>query len=57
MFGINTNLPQEEVQVILPEKEVSDVPGDGPYISTNEIFIVMWKDQVQRSMIENTVFY
>ena len=32
LYFVNTNLPEERVQVLLPEKELGKLPGDSPNI-------------------------
>ena len=32
VYFVNTNLPEERVQVLLPEKELSELPDDSPNI-------------------------
>ena len=44
---VNTNLPEERVQVLLPEKELSELANDSPNFSRDRILIVLWKDQMQ----------
>ena len=52
---VNTNLPEERVRVLLPEKEISE-PNIAQMFSRDQMLIVMWKDQLQHSALENTVF-
>ena len=53
VYFVETNPPEERAQVLLSEKEVIALPDDGP---RNLILIAIWKDQVQHSSMENTVY-
>ena len=48
---VNTNPPQERVQVLKSEKELIEFPDDSPNILRNLILIDIWKDQMQHSAI------
>ena len=54
-FG-NTNLPEEIVQVLIPEKNLANYQTIAQIFSRDQILIVLWKDQVQHSAVENVLF-
>ena len=58
VYFVNTNPPEERVEVLLPEKELSRLRDDSPTIfkKFNKIKVAYWKDQVQHSVMENTKF-
>ena len=51
VYFIDTILPKERVHVLLPEKEFI-----AQIFSRDQILIVIWKDQVQHSAMENAAF-
>ena len=54
VYFVNTNSPEERVQALLSEKELSKLSDDSPNIY--EKLIAIWKDQVQHSAMENKVY-
>ena len=52
------NLQDASAQISLSEKELSERPDDSPHIllTRDQLLIVTKKDQVQHSVMENTVF-
>ena len=46
----NTNRPGKRVQVLLSEKELSELPDDRQF-SGNQILTAIWKYQVQHSAV------
>ena len=57
VYFVNTNPPEERIQVLPPEKELSELSEViAQTFFKNVILIAIWKDQVQHSAIENTVY-
>ena len=48
---VNTNLPEERVQVLFPNYQ-----GISQIFWTDQLLIVIWKDQVQQASREKAVF-
>ena len=57
VYFVNTNPPEERIQVLLSEKELSKLPDNSPNIFRNLMLIAKWKDQIQHSAMENTVYW
>lgn len=51
----NNNLPDERVQVLLPEEELSQLPMDSQNIF-KESNVDCYMDQIQHSAMKNTMF-
>ena len=52
----NTNLLDGRVQVLLSEKELSELPDNSLTFLRNLTWIAICKTQVQHSALENTVY-
>ena len=57
VYFVNTNPPEERIQVLLSEKELSKLPDNSPNIFRNLMLIAERKDQIQHSAMENTVYW
>ena len=44
IYFVNINLPQERAQVLLTEKEFSELPEDSPNILKRKILLIIWKN-------------
>ena len=53
MHFINTNLPEERVQVL--RSKTSELPADSPNILKKINLIFMWKEQIQHSAMQNAI--
>ena len=56
VYFVNTNLPEERFQVLIPEKNLANYQTIAQIFSRDQILIVLWKDQVQHSVMENVLF-
>ena len=55
VYFVNKNLPEEKVQEVLSEKELTELPDETEIPSKNQILIALWKVQVQHSAMGNTM--
>ena len=56
VYFVNTNPLEERVQVLLSEKNEVNFQTIAKTFLRNLILIAIWKDQVQDSALENTVY-
>ena len=56
VYFLNTNLPEQRVQLLLPEKKLSELADISPNILRDQTLFVIWKDQLQHPAAENAVF-
>lgn len=54
-YFLITNHPEEKVQVFLSEKELSELQKTAEMFSRNQIWVTVWKGQIQNSAIVKTI--
>ena len=57
LYFVNTNLPNERIQILLSEKKDSvSYQVIAQIFLRNQILIIMWKNQLQHSAMESALF-